>query len=148
MEGEDRSPFFGRGTIPESSHAEGATLVSKTVLQRDRRVEWKDGSFHIMAGILSKPGVLLFLIGLRAAHSSSRVNGSVEMGSGSENLFRGKGKVSPADGGGWPNSLEKWPDQFSKRLGVEPPFMVMEGLLFLPVIELIVFHAAVCFFSL
>ena len=117
-------------------------------LQRESRMGWKDGSFQIIAGMLSRPGDLLTFIVLIAARSSSMVNGSVLISRGSD--MGSNGRVEPliGVGGGWPRSFLKWPTQFSSRFGEEPPLIVMEDLLFRPVSWFMVFQAAVCFFSL
>lgn len=101
-----------------------------------------------MAGMLSSPGDLLFFIGLIAAWSSSREKSPVEMSSGSDIVVREIVWLSGFNGGGWPRSFWKCSFQLLSRLAEEPPLVVMDGLLFLPDKWLMVFHAAVCSFSL
>ena len=67
-------------------------------LQRESRMGWKDGSFQIIAGMLSRPGDLLTFIVLIAARSSSMVNGSVLISRGSD--MGSNGRVEPLIGVG------------------------------------------------
>ena len=117
-------------------------------MHRERRMGWKSWSFQIIAGILSKQGVLFAFMDFTAACSSAMVNGSVEMFSCSTSGVNGNTEPPLGAGGGCPRSFSKWDFQFSKRFGEEPPLIVMEDLLFLPVNWFMVFQAAACFFSL
>ena len=60
---------------------------------------WNDGSFQIIAGMLSRPGVLLVLIDFIATWSSLKVNGSELMSSGSDICVNGMVEFSSAGGG-------------------------------------------------
>ena len=60
---------------------------------------WNDGSFQIIAGMLSRPGVLLVLIDFTVTWSSVRVNGSELMSSGSNICVNGIVEFSSAGGG-------------------------------------------------
>jgi len=100
LDGQDKSPFLGKGKMPEVSHGDGAAWFLNTSLQILSRVEWKAGSFQIIAEMLSRPGVLLILMDLSTTQSSLKANGSVEMSIRLVTLMNGKDELSPSVGGG------------------------------------------------